>query len=249
MEQKKSSNSAITNKINVIKSTCQLNRHIANINNKPRSYLTKIGPKKFRCNLCGDIISFDIPKMFITNPEKDFMADMTTSDAERYLKEMFENDLNRLKDKKELGYNDVIDRLNDFITHFGIDREDLLITYGAALVLRGVKKFTSDIDLSISAFIFDRIRERYDDVQVFSKSEKDSHLCFKYGDIEVFRGVVGMAVFPESDLEQHCGFMVQTIKSIREEKSRRGRIKDMRDVDLIDKFLALEQFIAMPWWI
>lgn len=112
----------------------------------------------------------------------------------------------------------------------GVARDKYMITYGAALVLQGVKLETRDIDIycpnaNIIKFLVVKGYEKlpFRSGEMVKVTEK----------VDFFTGC--MSVDPMAELI--CGFQVQTVQSIYDEKAARGREKDLVDLPLIKKWL------------
>lgn len=98
---------------------------------------------------------------------------------------------------------------------------------GAALVIHGIKPETTDIDIGCSSKLFKALLNRG-----FELIEKMSFEAIIIDEcIEIFEDWL-----PEK-IELIEGIPVADINSIRRYKERLGRDKDIRDIELIDRFL------------
>lgn len=114
----------------------------------------------------------------------------------------------------------------------GIDRSKYVITYGAALVLNGVREETSDIDIKCEAgILFDVLIHHGFHLEPF----RNFHVCHVTRHIDCFDGMLG----GDPEFEILDGYQVQTIQSVRKVKINRGREKDLKHVKQIDEFLSL----------
>lgn len=128
---------------------------------------------------------------------------------------------------------DILQELS-VMDEMGIDRSKYIITYGAALVLHGVRKETSDIDIKCEAgILFDVLMHHGFHLEPFS----NFHVCHITGHIDCFDGLLG----GEPEFELLEGYQVQTIQSVRKIKINRGREKDLKHVKQIDEFLGKKE--------
>ena len=120
---------------------------------------------------------------------------------------------------------DILAKLDGF--PYGMDGFWLIT--GAALVLFGVREETDDIDMGCTTEAADRLEA---DGYLYKVTDDDSR-WFRIGDdIEVFENWRCGAV------EWLDGCPVMSLQGTREMKRRLGREKDLRDIRLIDAFLA-----------
>ena len=118
------------------------------------------------------------------------------------------------------------------LERFPYGMDGFWVTAGAALVLFGVRKETADIDLGCTAEAGDRLEA---DGYPCAVTE-DGNRRFRIGeDIEVFENWLYGSVV------RLGGCPVMSLQGIREMKLRLGRDKDLRDVRLIDDFLARQK--------
>ena len=100
---------------------------------------------------------------------------------------------------------------------------------GAALVLFGVREETGDIDLGCTTEAADRLEA---DGYPYTVME-DGNRWFRIDrDTEVFENWICGSV------EELDGYPVMSLEGIREMKQRLGREKDLKDIRLIDAFIA-----------
>ncbi len=107
--------------------------------------------------------------------------------------------------------------------------EDCWLTSGAALVLHGVKESTRDIDLICTTALADKLegqgvpfrRDGLDGTRIFAVS----------GQIEVLEN------WHTDEVIELCGVRAASLLSIRRQKEKLGREKDLSDIRLIDEFL------------
>lgn len=112
---------------------------------------------------------------------------------------------------------------------FPYDMDGFWLITGAALVLFGVREETEDIDMGCSTEAANRLEA---DGHLYQVTE-DGKRWFKiHGEFEVFENWLYGSV------EQLDGYPVMSLQGIREMKQRLGREKDLRDIQLIDAFVA-----------
>ncbi len=120
---------------------------------------------------------------------------------------------------------DIVSRLKEF--PYGTD--GFWLTAGAALVFYGVREETDDIDMGCTAEAADRLEKDGYPYQV----TPDGNRWFRFSDeIEIFENWLYGSV------EIYEAVPVMSLRGIREMKQRLGREKDLRDIHLIDTFLA-----------
>lgn len=131
--------------------------------------------------------------------------------------------------------NDVLASLAQ-LDGLGINRSGYFICYGGAMVLHGVRESTSDVDVTCDAATMTQLKaltERDPNVTCEPWKDNGSVIHFPNG-LDVFDTT--MSTKPE--IEWLEGYWVQTLASLRAEKIARGRDKDKRDVELIDRHLS-----------
>ena len=108
------------------------------------------------------------------------------------------------------------------------DPGEYWVLTGAAMVLYGIRKSTSDIDLGCSAQMADRLEA---EGRLYRRTENGKR-WFRYGEsIEVFEDWLCDTV------ETVDSFRVISIRGLIEMKQSLGRDKDLRDLDLIRTWL------------
>ena len=108
--------------------------------------------------------------------------------------------------------------------------EDCWLTSGAALVLYGVREFTHDVDLICTRELADRLEAQG---VPFRRNGLDGTRIFSYGDdVELLED------WDTEEVVELEGLRSASLLSIRKQKEKLGREKDLRDIALIDEFLA-----------
>ena len=112
---------------------------------------------------------------------------------------------------------------------FPYDPAEYWVITGGAMVLYGIREESSDIDLGCTAQMADRLEQ---DGYLY-KVTGDGNRWFKLGeDIEVFENWL-------FDTVDHVdGIPVISVQGLIEMKKDLGREKDLRDIALINDFLA-----------
>jgi len=120
---------------------------------------------------------------------------------------------------------------NDIITllrKINLPRDQYCVMTGAALVLHGVKPLTRDIDIGCSKELFAQLLQ-----QGYQIRQMKEHAGILIDDC--------MEIFENWQAEKTVyvdGIPVADIYSIRRYKERLSREKDLRDIALIDEYLA-----------
>ena len=112
---------------------------------------------------------------------------------------------------------------------FPYDPAEYWVITGGAMVLYGIREESSDIDLGCTAKMADRLEQE----GYLYKVTDDGNRWFKLGeDIEVFENWL-------FDTVDHVdGIPVISVQGLIEMKKDLGREKDLRDIALINDFLA-----------
>ena len=119
---------------------------------------------------------------------------------------------------------DILQALNAF----PYDRDGYWLITGCAMVLYGFRDETGDIDLGCTKEMADRL-----EADGYPARREGGGRCFRYGDdIEIFEGwMEGRTVTAD-------GFKVVSPEGLIEMKRALGREKDLRDIALINEYLA-----------
>ncbi len=131
-------------------------------------------------------------------------------------------------DKKE-----IINKLKSF----PYSKEDYWILTGGAMVLYGIKKQTSDIDLGCNKKMADELER---DGFFFGYTESGNR-HFKYGDdIEIFENWLNGTVIRVENIP------VISIPGLIDMKRELGREKDFKDIELINEFMKKKELKIYP---
>ena len=114
------------------------------------------------------------------------------------------------------------------LSNFPFDRKEYWVLTGSAMVLYGIKKETSDIDLGCTSGMADLL----DAGGYLYRRMDNGNRWFRYGaSMEIFEGWLCDTV------ESVDGFPVISIKGLVEMKKNLGREKDIKDIERIEAFL------------
>ncbi|WP_243111251.1 GNAT family N-acetyltransferase [Acutalibacter sp. 1XD8-33] len=131
-----------------------------------------------------------------------------------------------MDDRPMLSRKDVLEIVRglDFM-----DSGDCWLTSGAALVLFGVRETTHDVDLICTSALADRLEARG---VPFRRDGLGGARIFAYGqDVELLED------WDTEEVVTVEGLRSASLLSIRKQKEKLGREKDLRDIALIDRFL------------
>ncbi|GAA0123327.1 MAG: hypothetical protein KID00_03275 [Clostridium argentinense] len=107
-------------------------------------------------------------------------------------------------------------------------KEHYWVLAGASLVMHGVKGETRDIDLGCSKFLFEQLIKEGHRPIVLNNS---SRFIRVNEEVEIFEE------WNVDNIELINDLPVGSLESIRKHKIELGREKDLKDIQLIDKFL------------
>lgn len=120
------------------------------------------------------------------------------------------------------------DMILEILKKYNFNPQDYIVISGAALVLYGVKEYTSDIDIAVSNKLYNEILKEHNcSFEIKINNHKvwfiDNIINFskRYYDVEY---------------TELFGYKVQTIDSIIDLKRNLNREKDMKDIQLIINF-------------
>jgi hypothetical protein len=122
------------------------------------------------------------------------------------------------------------EQILDKLKNLNFPDEDYCVMTGAALVLYGVRQETADIDIGCTPKLFEMLLQSGFEVM----QEKSYKGITIDGCIEIFENWM-----PEKRAFVY-GIPVADILDIRKYKEQLGRDKDLRDIELIDRFLEKE---------
>ena len=108
-------------------------------------------------------------------------------------------------------------------------KEDYWVITGGAMVLYGLREKTHDIDLGCTARLADELEQQGAEVSIRKDGTRKLVLD---GDVEIMENWLYDRVETVEDIP------VISLKGLKEMKLSLGREKDLRDVALIDAYLA-----------
>ena len=111
----------------------------------------------------------------------------------------------------------------------GFPKEDYWLITGGAMVLYGLREQTHDIDLGCTSRLADELERQGAEVSIRKDGTRKLVLD---GDVEIMENWLYDRVETVEDIP------VISLKGLKEMKLSLGREKDLRDVALIDAYLA-----------
>lgn len=124
---------------------------------------------------------------------------------------------------QRLEKNDIVTALMDL----NLPPSEYWIIMGAALVLHGVRKVTSDIDLAVSDDLFDRFLNS-GHAPLVSRSGRSK--------VIIAAAITGYKDWTPSSWIIKQGVQLAALESIVEEKKALSRKKDLRDIEAIRRY-------------
>lgn len=123
----------------------------------------------------------------------------------------------------------VLDKLSEFIWHMKLERKDIQVLGGSAMVLRGLRDLTADVDLYVPTEVCRRMVVTGVYYKMPVKGRPD------------VMWVVG-GVVDARDTKHECdriinGYHVQSVKSLLELKLPLNRKKDEKDIQILREVL------------
>lgn len=103
-----------------------------------------------------------------------------------------------------------------------------------SLVLFGIKEWANDLDIDCSAELYDSFLEKgYSEWIYYPKEGHTARIIDLSDEIQLIR----KEKLNKSDIVEIDGFSVYSVESVRRFKAFLGREKDLKDIELIDKYL------------
>jgi hypothetical protein len=99
---------------------------------------------------------------------------------------------------------------------------------GAALVIHGVKETTTDIDLGCTNNLWEHFLQRGYEYRV---EEDNSKIIIINGSIEIIKD------WFVDEIQFIDGLPIGSLESIKKQKAKLGRAKDVKDIKIIDQFI------------
>lgn len=118
------------------------------------------------------------------------------------------------------------------IKNLNLDLEEVWVTSSAALVLHGVKSNARDLDLGCSSSLWDElILKGYK----YKQFEDGTYAIDIKSDIEIIKE------YYVDDIVKIEEINVGSLESIKKQKQKLGREKDLKDIKLIDEYINKKQ--------
>lgn len=120
----------------------------------------------------------------------------------------------------------------NILKKYNFDTSKYMIISGASLVIQGIKEKTSDIDIAVNPDYYEYLKNKYN-----CEFEKENEGVIVY----YIDGVINFSTnyFNEKEIILYEGLPVQSLEGIRNLKRRLNREKDIKDINLINKYLEL----------
>lgn len=125
---------------------------------------------------------------------------------------------------------EILNKLNEY----NFDTNEYLVISSAALVIQGVKEETKDIDISVTPKYYKYLEENYN-CELERYDEKNNINIYYIDDVINFS--TNYYSEDKDDFILLDGIKIQSISSVTRLKNMLNRPKDMKDIELINKFL------------
>lgn len=110
-----------------------------------------------------------------------------------------------------------------------LSRDDYVVVYGAAMVLRDVKHNTHDIDITLTERGYNKLKEKEYKFEDYNNGRKIALKVTLSDKVDAFFGGFMTPIIAE----EYRDFWIQTADSLIAEKLMRGREKDKDDVNSV----------------
>lgn len=114
------------------------------------------------------------------------------------------------------------------IKDLDLTQNEYWITSGAALVIHGIKDSTTDIDLGCTTKLWEYFLQRG---YTYRVEEDNSKIMLINDSVEIIKD------WFVDEIEYINGLPIGSLESIKKQKAKLGREKDIRDIKLIDEFI------------
>ncbi len=125
---------------------------------------------------------------------------------------------------------EILNKLNEY----NFDTNEYIVISSAALVIQGVKEGTKDIDISVTPKYYKYLEENYN-CELERYDEKNNINIYYIDDVINFS--TNYYSEDKDDFILLDGIKIQSISSVTRLKNMLNRPKDIKDIDLINKFL------------
>jgi hypothetical protein len=139
---------------------------------------------------------------------------------------------------KLLKRKDIIKSYNFLLDRFGIDRNDAVLSSGAACVMHGVRKETVDLDVDVTPDVFEMLRKVPSTINALTRMDDidgQKHATIEWMGTYSFR----VRPLPHRDTVEIDGVCVYTVDELLDQKMNFNRPKDQDDITCLKKILQL----------
>lgn len=126
---------------------------------------------------------------------------------------------------------EILNKLNEY----NFDTNEYIVISSAALVIQGVKEETKDIDISVTPKYYKYLEENYN-CELERYDEKNNINIYYIDDVINFS--TNYYSEDKDDFILLDGIKIQSISSVTRLKNMLNRPKDIKDIELINKFLG-----------
>lgn len=127
-----------------------------------------------------------------------------------------------------------IEAVKAFRDAYGLQVQDVLVMAGGAMIMRGWREETGDLDCTVEKSVYDRLVAQGHPTKALMSGDV----------VEVPEFLVEASVaHSEQDFDLIDGVAVQTIKDLVQFKQQLNRVKDRADLELIFKNMPTAQSV------
>ncbi len=141
-----------------------------------------------------------------------------------------------------LNKKQLIEHYHDFVNEYKLNPRDIVVNAGGAMVLLGLRKETSDIDVTVTKMIFERFKEMGKPTHVFPATGASAAVEAVEA-TELLDLHIGEREFRE--LGCIHGVWHDSAETVLEFKRRLNRPKDQEDIKALEKHLSRTRL--KPW--
>ena len=116
----------------------------------------------------------------------------------------------------------------NILKQYNFDSSKYVVISGAALVLRGIKETTTDIDIAVTDDLYTQLLQEYN--CTFEKNAGGGYKVWFINNIINFSN----HYYDTIDYEEYLGYKVQKVESILKLKKELNRDKDKLDIEKIE---------------
>ena len=119
-----------------------------------------------------------------------------------------------------------------YLNSYHLDLNEYMVIAGSSMVIQGLKESTCDIDIAVSKKLNDYLLSNY---KCEVEKEFDTFTTYMIDDKLNF----STNMFNNDEVIMYEGIPVQSLEGIRNHKRLLGREKDIKDINIINKYLEL----------